>query len=58
MDCTYKTNKYKMPLLDIAGVTSTGHMFYAGFAFMHNEKQPSYDSAIRNLARIYTYLGV
>jgi hypothetical protein len=46
MDCTYKTNKYKMPLLDIAGVMSTGNSFYVGFAFMHNKKQPSYDFAL------------
>ncbi|KAI9035747.1 transposase [Aspergillus affinis] len=57
MDYTYKTNKYKMPLLDITGVTFTGYTFYAGSAFVHNEKQPSYDFAIRNLAKIYTYLA-
>jgi hypothetical protein len=24
MDCTFKTNRFKMPLLDIVGATSTG----------------------------------
>ncbi|CAN6718572.1 unnamed protein product [Malus baccata var. baccata] len=31
MDCTYKTNKYKMPLLDIIGVSSFNTSFYSCF---------------------------
>ena len=27
MDCTYKTNRYRMPLLEIVGVTSTDMTF-------------------------------
>jgi hypothetical protein len=42
MDCTYKTNIYKIPLLDIVGATSTGNSFYAGFAFIQNEREASY----------------
>jgi hypothetical protein len=58
MDCTYKTNKYKMPLLDINGVTATGNTFYAGFVFLHNEQQSSYNFAVQNLFDVYTQLGV
>jgi len=34
MDCTYKTNKFKMPLLNIVRITSTYSTFNAGFAFL------------------------
>ncbi len=37
MDCTYKTNRFGMPLLNIVGVTSTYHSFNAGFIFMPEE---------------------
>jgi len=33
MDCTYKTNKYKMPLLQIIGSTTLGSMFFVAFYF-------------------------
>jgi MULE transposase domain len=42
MDCTYKTNRFGMPLLDIVGITATNTTFYVGFAFPSDEKQPSY----------------
>ncbi|KAJ4775519.1 hypothetical protein LUZ62_059776 [Rhynchospora pubera] len=37
MDCTYNTNKYKMPLLDIVGITSHNTTFYSGFVFLKKE---------------------
>ncbi|MBW0589378.1 hypothetical protein O181_129093 [Austropuccinia psidii MF-1] len=42
MDCTYKTNKYKMPLFHIAGFSSTNKTFYGAFCLMKNETEPSY----------------
>ncbi|KAH6576989.1 hypothetical protein BASA62_001099 [Batrachochytrium salamandrivorans] len=33
MDCTYKTNRFGMPLLNIVGITATDSTFNAGFAF-------------------------
>ncbi|CAL2270865.1 unnamed protein product [Prunus armeniaca] len=39
MDCTYKTNKYKMPLLDIIGVSSFNTSFYSCFVFMQKEEK-------------------
>ncbi|KAK8930849.1 hypothetical protein KSP39_PZI016804 [Platanthera zijinensis] len=42
MDCTYKTNRFRMPLLCIVGVTSTNQTFYSAFAFISNETQSSY----------------
>ena len=31
IDCTYKTNRYKLPLLYIVGQINTNSTFYAGF---------------------------
>ncbi|XP_058217526.1 putative protein FAR1-RELATED SEQUENCE 10 [Rhododendron vialii] len=49
MDCTYKTNKYKFPLLQIVGVTSTEMTFCAAFAFMECEKTENYTWVLENL---------
>lgn len=38
VDCTYKTNRYKMPLFELVGVTSTNQTFNIGFVFMEKEK--------------------
>jgi len=37
MDSTYKTNKYRLPLLEIVGVTSTGLTFSAAFVLLLTE---------------------
>jgi MULE transposase domain len=37
MDCTYKTNKYKMPLLDIVGILAISATFFVGFGFIQND---------------------
>jgi hypothetical protein len=42
MDSTYKTNRYKMPLFEIVGVTSTQMSFSVGFAFIANEKEDNF----------------
>ncbi|XP_058721691.1 protein FAR1-RELATED SEQUENCE 5-like [Vicia villosa] len=39
MDLTYKTNKYRLPLLEIVGVTSTDKTFSVGFSFLECEKK-------------------
>lgn len=46
MDCTYKTNWYGLPLLDIVGFAVTGLIFYLGFAFMRDEKDDLYKVGI------------
>ncbi|KAH1203806.1 Protein FAR1-RELATED SEQUENCE 5 [Glycine max] len=35
---TYKTNRYKLPLLDFVGVTPTGMTFSVGFAYLEGER--------------------
>ncbi|KAK1362713.1 hypothetical protein POM88_047187 [Heracleum sosnowskyi] len=47
MDYTYKTNKYKMPLLEIVGVVPTGNFFVVGYAFLQDEKKDSFEWALR-----------
>jgi hypothetical protein len=58
IDCTYKTNRFGMPLLDIVGITATNTAFYVGFAFLSDEKQPSYELALRNLKSVYSQLNI
>ncbi|EED11778.1 conserved hypothetical protein [Talaromyces stipitatus ATCC 10500] len=53
MDYTYKTNQYKMPLLDIVSCTACNKMFYAGFGFMLDEKEESYKFILECLAKVY-----
>ncbi|KAH1266469.1 Protein FAR1-RELATED SEQUENCE 5 [Glycine max] len=38
IDSTYKTNKYKLSLLDIVGVTPTRMTFSVGFAYLEGER--------------------
>jgi hypothetical protein len=42
LDCTYKTNRYKMPLLHIIGLSPSNSSFSIAFCFMHNEQEESY----------------
>ncbi|MBW0540868.1 hypothetical protein O181_080583 [Austropuccinia psidii MF-1] len=46
MDCTYKTNKYKTPLFQIVGFSSTKKTFSGAFCLMKNETEPSYTWAL------------
>jgi len=38
----YKTNKYRLHLLEIVGMTSTGLTFSIIFAFLSNEKENNF----------------
>jgi len=52
LDCTYQTNKFHMPLLNIVGITCTYATFNAGFAFLREETEESYTWALKQLAAI------
>jgi len=58
MDCTYKTNKYHMPLLTICGVTVLGTTFIVGFAFIEKENKNYYDWILYHLKQLYASLGL
>ncbi|KJZ70430.1 hypothetical protein HIM_10168 [Hirsutella minnesotensis 3608] len=57
LDCTYKTNKYKMPLLDMVGDDSCGRTFCIAFAFLSNEAEEDYFWALDRLGSIYELFG-
>ena len=58
MDCTYKTNRYRLPLLDIVGFASTSQTFHLAFGFIQDEKQDSYEVILRCLAEAYESLEI
>jgi hypothetical protein len=53
MDCTYKTNKYRQPLLEIIGITSTDLTFAVGFVYMEFEKTDNYRWALEKLKGLF-----
>jgi hypothetical protein len=53
MDSTYKTNKYKMPMLQIIGSIALGSMFFVAFCFLSSETTESYGFALRCLKSMY-----
>jgi MULE transposase domain len=42
LDCTYKTNRFNMYLLNIVGITATGRSFVIGQAFLSGEHTEDY----------------
>ena len=42
MDATYKTNRYKLPLLIITGINALGGSFYVAFCFLAGEQFEDY----------------
>ena len=53
MDCTYKTNRFGMPLLVVVGMTPLLTTFYAAFVFLRGEKQQDYAWALARLHELY-----
>lgn len=49
LDCTYKTNKYKMPLLDMIGVDACQRSFCIAFAFLSGEAEEDFIWALDRL---------
>ncbi|XP_017438319.1 protein FAR1-RELATED SEQUENCE 5-like [Vigna angularis] len=53
MDSTYKTNKYRLPLLEIVGMTSIGLTFSVAFAFLSSERQNNFTWALEKLKGLF-----
>ncbi|KAI7760068.1 hypothetical protein LZL87_014319 [Fusarium oxysporum] len=53
LDCTYKTNKHGMPLLDMVGVDACERSFCIAFAFISGETEEDYSWALQNLKSLY-----
>nr|GEU42263.1 hypothetical protein [Tanacetum cinerariifolium] len=49
IDATYKTNIYKMPFVEIVGITSTSKIFCIAFAFISEEKKKNYKWVLERL---------
>jgi hypothetical protein len=47
LDCTYKTNRYKMPLLHIIGLSPSNSSYSIALCFMQNEQEESYKWTLR-----------
>jgi hypothetical protein len=58
LDCTYKTNRYNMPLLDIIGVDSCNKTFCVAFALLSGESELDFLWAIESLKSIYEDLYI
>lgn len=46
MDCTYKTNKYRMPLLHIVSSASTNHSYTIAYGWLRTETTAQYTRAL------------
>ncbi|OAQ60872.1 mutator-like element transposase [Pochonia chlamydosporia 170] len=53
LDCTYKTNKHSMPLLDMVGVDACERSFCVAFAFLSGETEDDYLWALQHLRSLY-----
>ena len=49
MDCTYKTNRFRMPLLNICVVTGSKRTIQIALCFLSGEKEGSYQWAMECL---------
>ena len=52
-DCTYKTNRYKMPLLHFIGLTNVGKSFSVGFCFLTSEVKDDYIWALHAFSKCF-----
>ena len=49
MDCTYKTNRYQLPLMEIVRVTSTEMTFSVVFAYLKEEQEDNFNWCLDSL---------
>ena len=57
MDSTYKTNKYRLPLLEIVGMTSTECTFADAFAYMESERKEKFCWALEKNPHRQKFVG-
>jgi MULE transposase domain len=55
MDCTYKTNRFKIPLLNIVGSTGLNTTFFVAFVFLSQETTPNYEWAMQILKKVFSH---
>ena len=54
LDCTYKTNYFKMPLLNIVNSTCRHKTYHISFCFLFDETEESYIWALIQLSHLFT----
>ena len=58
LDCTYKTNRFKLPLAVMSGQTALHTTFYVAFAFIAKEKTDDYTWIMERLKHLYLSLDL
>lgn len=58
MDCTYKSNKYRLPLLNVVGTTCLNTTFYAAFGLLLQERIEDFTWFLRILQTLYRRLDL
>lgn len=53
MDATYKTNRYRMPLIFVSGIDGNGRTVPFAAAFVSNETAETYEWFLRELMNLY-----
>ncbi|OVA14298.1 hypothetical protein BVC80_9021g23 [Macleaya cordata] len=54
VDFTYKTNRFKVPLLHVVGVTSTGRSFTVAYAFIDADTEEHFSWALTQLKSLFS----
>jgi hypothetical protein len=49
LDCTYQTNRFGLPLLNMVGITNISISFYVAFSFIKSESEEDYRWVLRQL---------
>lgn len=58
IDCTYKTNRFKLPFLNICGVSNISMTFNIAFAFISKEDEEAYLWALQRLDSVAQELSI
>ena len=58
LDCIYKTNRYKMSLAILTGVTGLNTSYYAGKCFMKDETETDYNWLMSTIKDLYKKLNI
>jgi hypothetical protein len=53
LDCTYKTNKFDMPLLHIIGVDGLNQSFTIAICFLDQKTEENYNKAVLQLRQLF-----
>ena len=53
LDCTYKTNKFDIPLVDVLRVNNIGRSFLVAFVFLNSKVKDNYLKVVYKLSSLY-----